>query len=448
MARITIKDFAKKYFDITLAKHQIVWIRFLEKTGKWKLLLAPRGHGKTTIVNLIYLAWLIANNPKLHILVVSHSKQQAEEFSLSIRRVFEREDIQEDFGIEPSTPWRANSWTLRGSRANKPTLRVVGVMGKMTGWRGDIIIFDDVLEITAVANEEKRKKIVNWINSEVLFALNPSDNQKVIVVGTRKHIDDWYGELIKKPHYDVRIDKAIRANGTLLWPDVYNKQVLDDIKENQGSIYFSQEMMNEPTPPEGLDFKVEWLKYYEHLPLGRTFDYYIGFDPSHGSTTKRASWFSYAVVAHDKITDKIYVVELFRDKMSQESQVIKAVEVVDKYDAKGIYVEAVFNYTFLFKALRERFVNVHEKDYIHTKIKGTSAVSKIERIKNVCGPPIETGRILFKDPRLDYYTKVFVENEYIPFPTGKDFDIFDALTLATHHLTELKMTKMPFYFPR
>ena len=78
-----IKEFALKYWGLVIQRHQMKWIKFLETPGKRKILLAPRGHGKSTTVNQIYLSWVIVNNPTIRILFVSHSKAMAESFSRS-----------------------------------------------------------------------------------------------------------------------------------------------------------------------------------------------------------------------------------------------------------------------------------------------------------------------------------------------------------------------------
>jgi len=454
-----IAQFAIKYHGLVLQPHQLEWIRFIESAGMRCILLAPRGHGKSTTLNQIYLSWVIANNPSIRILFISHSKEMAENFSRTIRNVMENEELQEEFHINRGTPWRANSWTLRESPQSKPTLECKGAMGRMAGWRGDMVIFDDLLETNTVASLAMMAKIDNWIKTDVLPAINPGPREKIVVVGTRKHMSDWYGQLLINPDYAHRVDKAFLPDGTPLWPalldergdkivDMFTPQVLEARKREQGALKFAQEYMNEPSPPEGLQFKYEWLQFYEHLPqVGLR--YYMGVDPSSGKKTDRTqSYFSLCVVAHDTLFDKIYVVEMFRGKLSKREQVDKAVECATKYFPDTMYIEDVFEYTHVYDAMRAMFTNVYPIDYIHTPIKGTSAVKKEERIENIVGPAVEQGRLLFKRPELDPFTKVFIDNEYVPFPVG-DFDMLDALTLAIHSLVgEQKITKVPWYFPK
>jgi hypothetical protein len=373
----------------------------------------------------------------------------------------ENPDLQEEFGLTIGSPWRANSWRLEDSPQAKPTLECKGAMGRMTGWRGDMVIFDDLLEINAVSSEAIRQKLQAWIDTEVLPAINPTENEKVIVVGTRKHLDDWYGQLLINPDYVSRVDRAFldKAQTKTLWPHVldeegnpvaemFTAERLHERKREIGTLRFEQEYMNNPSPPEGLEWRMSWLKYYEQLPEQYRLRYYMGIDPSSGSSHKKTtSHFAMCVVAHDTEYDDIYIVAMYRGKDSKREQEIKALGWAAKYAPEAIYIENVFEYTHVYEAVRKQFPSVHPIDYIHTPIKGTQAVKKEERIKNICGPAFEYGRLLLKKPELDPYIKTFLEHEYRPFPLG-DMDMLDALTLAIHHLAKGAVIKdVPWYFP-
>ena len=455
---MNIKEFALRFHGLVIQRHQMKWLKFVNAPGKRKILLAPRGHGKTTAINQIWLSWVIANNPSIRALLISHSKDMAESFSRTIRNVMENPDLQEEFNFSQGSPWRANSWRLAESPHSKPTLETKGAMGRMAGWRGDMIIFDDLLDTNTVATVSLMRRIDNWIKTDVLNALNPSDLQKVVVVGTRKHIEDWYSELLLNPNYQQRTDRVWDLNRRPLWPFIidehgdniaprYTREIIEGIREEIGPLKFAQEYLNEPSPPEGLLFRYEWLRFYENLPSQYALDYYMGIDPSHGSKRERASYFATCVVAHDKVYDKIYVVDLFRKKLSQEEQVQHAIETANKYAPSTIFVEACFQYTHVYDAMRDMFRNVVPVDYIHSRLRGTSAVNKEERIKNICAPAVETGKVVFPRPDLDPMMKTFLNYEYVAFPIGDD-DMFDALTLAIHRLVGMRHTDdMPFFFP-
>jgi len=463
---MNIEEFAIRYTGTVIQPHQKKWIDFVEGVKHRGILLAPRGHGKTTTINYIWLAWVIANNPELRILLISHSKDMAEKFSMAVRNIMEDKELQEEFGFKESTPWRANSWRLDKSPQSKPTLECKGALGRMVGWRGDMVIFDDLLEFST-ESDANRIKLESWRNQSILPAIDPHKLNKVIVVGTRKSIDDWYGELLESSIYEHRVDRAFRNKDYLhdedaktLAPFVYdedgntlnewwNRDALLRIREEIGPLKFEQEYMNHPAPPEGIQLKYDWLRFYEHLPTHACFDYYAGIDPSAGSSKdKRTSFLALAIVAHDRLDGKIYVTDLYRGKHSPKEQIQVCCDYLDKYDnIKKIYVETVFEYTSLYKALRDIYLNVSAKDYIHQKLKGVSLVSKEGRVMEVLAPNIELGKILFKHPNNDPHTKTFINHEYIAFPFG-DFDMLDSLTLAVHRLVGVReRSAQPFYFP-
>jgi hypothetical protein len=68
-------------------------------------------------------------------------------------------------------------------------------------------------------------------------------------------------------------------------------------------------------------------------------------------------------------------------------------------------------------------------DYIHTRLKGTSEVSKINRIHTLVGYYFEDGQISLRDPNYNDASREFIETEYIEFPDGEK-DLLDALNLA------------------
>lgn len=457
-----IQEFAMKYHGLVIQPHQLKWIDFLERVKHRGILLAPRGHGKSVTINLIWLSWVIVNNPHLRILFISHSKEMAESFSRSIRNVMENEELQEEFGFNMGSPWRANSWRLEESPMSKPTLECKGAMGRMTGWRGDMVVFDDLLEINAVMTEALRTKVENWIKQEVLPAINPQSLNKVVVVGTRKHIDDWYGQLLQNPDYEQYTDTAFQdeAETEALWPHIIDEQGerlaemwsaerLHAKKREIGALLFAQEYMNQPSPAGGMEFKMEWVRYYEHLPE-YSLKYYMGVDPSSGSTQKRTnSYFAVTVVAHHTDSNNIYVVDMFKAKLSKEQQNQKAVEMAAQYAPERIFVENVFEYDHVYECLKQHFPNVSGKDYIHTPLIGVSAVKKEERIRQVVGPAFERNIIYLPRPEHHHYVHNFLEYEYRPFGVpNSEMDLLDSLVLAIHSITKRRRIRaIPWFYP-
>ncbi|MHA2265474.1 MAG: hypothetical protein ACXAEN_24050, partial [Candidatus Thorarchaeota archaeon] len=66
MGRVNFREdifvFAKTYMSTTLRPHQLDWLEQIHNGGKRVLVLAPRGHGKSTIIR-IYIMFRICHDP-------------------------------------------------------------------------------------------------------------------------------------------------------------------------------------------------------------------------------------------------------------------------------------------------------------------------------------------------------------------------------------------------
>jgi hypothetical protein len=437
--------FAWYYLDIVIQPHQIPWLKNIIENKK-SLTMGPRGHGKTTTLIKVLLTYAICHDPEIKILLASHKEAVAKRQARLIMTALLRKKIRQDFEIEKGSVWTRVEAYLKheGQEMEEPFLFCVAGSGGMTGYRFDWMVFDDLLVKENQKSEKLRKKLLEWLEDEVLKARDPGEKQKVIVLGTRKHYKDWYRALMESGEYSLRVDKAIQEDGSVLWPNLldvhgnivqpmFTLEELRSRKKSEGIRSFAQEYQNEPNPPQGDYLLREWLKYYTDLPPSHCLNIYMGVDPSGGSEAERASSLAVAVIAHDTRPsfNNIYVLELYKQKMSLGAQFTKIQELYDKWHPLTTNVEAVlFNKNFAEQIIR-RIPNAYPIDYIHSRLQGTGETQKELRIKNYVGIMFEEGKILLKDPAYDYQTREFIEEEYITFPEkGEDKDLLDALTLA------------------
>jgi len=437
--RDDIFDFAKTYMDITLRPHQLDWLEQIHNGGKRVLVLAPRGHGKSTIIR-VYIMYRICKDSDIKILMASHVESLAKLQARAIQMYIELPLIQEEFGFSKGRPWSVSTFHLEGKI--QPVMATVAARGGMVGKRFDLVIFDDLLSLENCINENSREKILNWIRAEVLPAIDPFDplnddydKEKMVVIGTRKHQHDWYSQLLQEDLYSKVMDVAYTTdelgNKTYLWPEKFNKEVLDmKLKELKPRL-FAQEYMNEVAPSEGTAFKREWLRFYDTLPKPYMLKYAMGIDPSLGSRERRASSLAIAVIAYDTRPDyhKIYVVDMFKDKLELPDQERKIQEMYDKYKPESTNIEAVLVNSTFSQRMIDQIPGMYPVDYMHTKLKGTSEVNKENRIKTLLGYYFEDNMVYFRNPDYDDDALNFIETEYIEFPDGEK-DLLDALNLA------------------
>ena len=437
--RDSIYNFALTYMSITLEPHQLNWLEQIHFGGKRVLVLGPRGHGKSTIIR-VYIMWRICYDPDIKILMAAHVESLAKLQARAIQMYIELPQIQEDFGFKKGKPWTVSTFHLDGKI--QPVMSTVASRGGMVGKRFDLVIFDDLLSLENCINESSRDKILNWIRAEVIPAIDPFDpnndpfdKEKMIVIGTRKHQKDWYAMLLESEIYSKVLDVAYTAapDGvkTYLWPDKFNEEVINMKKVELGPRLFAQEYLNEVAPSEGLTLRREWIQHYDSLPPKHCYKVAMGVDPSLGSKLRKASSLAVAVIAYDTRPEfhHIYVLDMFKQKLTLLEQEQKIIQMYNKYQPESTNIESVLVNTTFSDRMIAMIPGANPVDYIHTRLKGTSEVSKINRIQTLIGAYFEEGMVSLRDPNYNEASRQFIETEYIEFPDG-EMDMLDALNLA------------------
>jgi hypothetical protein len=157
------------------------------------------------VVTINYVTKVIATNPNIRIKVVSKTQQMAKDFLYAVKQRLTNPgwaDLQRAYAPVEGFKATADKWTQdaiyldRESGEKDPTLQALGIGGQIYGARADIIILDDCVTLTNVAEYEKQ---IRWIQQEVLTRVGPTG--KILVVGTRVDAIDMYKELRNPERY-------------------------------------------------------------------------------------------------------------------------------------------------------------------------------------------------------------------------------------------------------
>ncbi len=220
-AGFTNKDFfARHYLASTPYAHQVPWRK---NWGRRRhLQLAPRSHGKSRVYSFELPVWNIAYIDNVRLLHVTNGGQQAKKYLVVIRDQWEHNaTLISDFGnlskgldddgleTDLSGSWSASMFYVRRSNntLKDPTMQAIGVNNAITGSRFDGIIADDIIEEADMDTVEKRVDVEAWWNAVILELLDESG--WALMIGTRKHGDDLYERMMKKPTWTYGVNKAI-----------------------------------------------------------------------------------------------------------------------------------------------------------------------------------------------------------------------------------------------
>lgn len=272
--------FHKELFELTEANHKNMVIE------------AFRGSGKTTIMGTSYAIWSILGvQQKKFVLLIAKTESQAKQYLANIKMELEANRLlRSDLGPfeEPTDEWRAVSIVLPKYGAR---VMVASVENSIRGikhgaHRPDLIICDDLEDLDVVRSDESRKKMFDWLTSDIIPL--GDIGTRMIVIGTKLHNDSIIMKL-KKAILEGRMEGITKAypfldsDGKPLWPEKYQTQA--EIETLQKSLpspqAWQREYMLQIISSDDQVVRSEWIQKYKDLPSEMNFRYSAtGVDPA------------------------------------------------------------------------------------------------------------------------------------------------------------------------
>lgn len=395
----------------------------LQAQAERKLILLPRGHFKTTLCTVSYPIWRVVKDPNIRIALVSATQTNAIAFLREIKgQLLGNKDLRVTFPqIVPSSgqrqKWSSTEIAVNRTRLHKEsTIEAVGIGGNLVGKHFDLIIYDDVVTVENAATAEQRMKLHDWYRHS-LSLLEPGG--EALVVGTRYHYHDLYGQLAAGGLYKTLVRSALE-NGRPIFPTRFPAKRLDKLREEQGSYIFSCQYLNEPVDDERAIFRRSWLRFIRPDQMPPNLLYFITVDPAIGDTA--GSDYTAIVTCGMDREGNLYVVDMVREHLSPHGLIEEIFRVNERWKPVRIGIEAVgFQATlvhFINREMLERGIRLPL-----VPIKRQSGESKLLRILAL-QPAFERGQLFVVDgcPQADA-----LEEELVRFPRGATDDLLDAL---------------------
>tara|TARA_R100000278_G_scaffold98516_3_gene75445 strand:+ start:3686 stop:5422 length:1737 start_codon:yes stop_codon:yes gene_type:complete len=190
---------------------QLSIAKYLQTGPKRLQISAFRGVGKSWI-SAAFVLWTLYNNYDKKIMVVSASKERADNFSIFCQKLIL--DIPWLGHLGPKNDdqrWSRISFDVGPAKPHQaPSVKSVGITGQMTGSRADLLVFDDVEVPLNSATDMQREKLLQLV-TEAESILTPSDESRILFLGTPQSTFTIYRKL------------AERAYKPFVWPARYPK---------------------------------------------------------------------------------------------------------------------------------------------------------------------------------------------------------------------------------
>lgn len=252
--------------------------RMTEKnTEKLNVIMAFRGSGKSTILNLSNTIWsILGKSQKKFVLIISKTRLQSQSHFENIKSELEdNELLKQDLGPfkASTTEWGAFSIELPLYNAK---IMCIGSLQNIRGLkyrnqRPDLIICDDMEDIVAVHKKENRDMLFNWFLNEVMSIGDSKTN--IFVLGNLLSQDSFMVRL-KKLMMHNKLDGKYYAyplldnHNRILWSERYSVEdvikIRDDLPDRKDyELYsmFDREYRLNMSHVKDLFHKIEYVSH-------------------------------------------------------------------------------------------------------------------------------------------------------------------------------------------
>lgn len=426
---------ARPYFPLeTPPFHKEILDLISNKDNRRVGVIAPRGHAKSTTVDMTYPLWAGCFEQEEFIVIISDTYTQAAEFINALKDEFENNPkIKWLFGNMKGDDWQDGEFVLSNGikyAAKGSGMKIRGIRHRHT--RPTLMIFDDIENDENIKSAEQRQKLYHWFTKAAIPAL--ARGGRAVVIGTILHFDSLVNKVMKQQDvfkgWQTRVFYAITTeeDGTerALWTEHRSLEKLRAMRDDPsdqdfiGSITFAQEYQHKPFSEEDAIIQPDWIKECEpsqvpdkHTRLARV----LTIDPA--ASERQTADFTAMIVA-DLYTDGNVYIRAIRNQRTSPSVTADTVRELDEiYKPQVIGIEKGA-LGLVFRDLLEGLPVIGlepDKD----KVRRLLAVSRF----------FEAGRV---------YTVKNIQNgqafreQLIEFPKGTHDDMVDAAAYAVRLL--------------
>jgi predicted phage terminase large subunit-like protein len=449
------------------------------RLSKQNLLLniAPR-HGKSTIVSVLFPAWIFAQDPTYKMLFGSYAMGLARRDSRQTRKLitsawYQRLFVRGKWSIAHGEDRDDDFATTLGGRR-----QCIAVGSQAIGYGGQLILVDDPMNVKEAYSVADRTRAVQWYCDTLTSRHDDAATGIMVIVGQRLHEQDVCGWILEneredyewlclpeeyepgrpclthlRPANDNAVgpandvgpvfwqDPRTRA-GELLFPERFPAWVLDRIKRKLGSKYAAQYLQHPLDPNASLFKRADWRWWRPKR------------DYIDGSGSRRPVGCDELAAAADlpeRATWAISVDCTFKDLETSDYVVM---QVWAAYGADRFLVDlrrgqwSFFETCRQLELLADRWPKAKAK-WIEDAANGPAVISQLQRRVSgliavpvgkagkvaraqACSPEVQSGNVFL--PEYAPFLETFV-SECEGFPKVKHDDQVDAMSQALNQLS-------------
>lgn len=402
------------------------------------LLIMPRNHGKTTLVDEVGTIWQLIKYPNDRILFAQASLDNAKALSRQVRQNFMQNERLR--GVFPEYAMKTAdeegnvmsfSVPCRTAITREASVEIGTPDTNLAGRHYDVVKCSDIVNEQTVpppagmGSPEVMTKATNWYGttSVLLDTTNPRSHRTVD--GTRWHDADLYGKLLKTDlgasflKLVVGIQTGPDGKPVSIWNKM-NQEALIRIRSGMSEYLWAANMMNDPLPADGIcTFKRDWFRTYTEIP--KNLSVAITVDPAFSDQQKNPNADRSAIVVSgisDDDDGNLYVLAYRVGRWTPRALLDNLHELIDTWEPSWVGIEEAGQQHALITMFYEDQSRTGR--YVNFRPLKTYGKNKAVRAMSIMGHAERYGIWV----RPEHSELV---DEFCRFPVGEHDDLVDAL---------------------
>jgi predicted phage terminase large subunit-like protein len=408
--------------------------QFANKATRRLIVNLPPGHLKTSLGSVSLAAWMLAHDPTLKVILVTHAEHLSKAIARNILAILQAPWFKQVFETRIK---KGHAEVTDFGTTSGGGVFVTSFHGRFTGRRADVILVDDPHDIAD--GHEQIESTIEIFSTVLMSRLNDHKTGRVLVVAHRVHERDLSAQLMQKRKwkhvvlplvatkdqtYETEFGNWPRRKGELLRPNVYDLEDVEELRESSFNpnfeMLYQQDYDFQALPAIRAD---HFVAFFGPMPSGP-----VVLSVDAGMTRGRSS--AYSVIQAWKLSgDARYLVDQFREQADFVDLRNNLRRFRKAYRPVAILIERAANGHALISDLSRRSPGI-AKLVVPVDPDGRSKSARLR----VHAETIIAKRIHLPDDaswRDDFVT------EFVEFPHGKFTDQVDATTQFLDRAGEL-----------
>lgn len=236
---------------------------------------------KSTLVSVMWPAWVWTWQPEHQFLTGSHAEKLAIRDNVKHRRLVQSRWYQERWGRKFGFTADQNQKT-RFENDQSGYRIAFGMTGGVTGDGGDTLLIDDPLDRKQADSEVERDNANTTFDETLVSRLNEPEHSAIVVIMQRLNEDDLSGHLLSDTEDEwehlmlpmeyeperhcstgIGFSDPRKTDGELLWPERFPAHVVESLKRTLGPYGTAGQLQQSPKARGGSILKRDYWQLWE-----------------------------------------------------------------------------------------------------------------------------------------------------------------------------------------